>query len=506
MRHRLRRHAGYWRSFLRSSVVLSWILSGIPLLWLQGPPPPAIFPNHTSAVQHSAFVDQAIADLISTATALEVNEPPLVVSPLGVVPKPGSSKLRLIWDGRYVNSHLVCPQFKYETLADLPELLQPDDLLFSLDLKSGYHHCDMHEEFWQYLGFAWRGKYYVFTQLPFGLSIACWAFTKLMRQLLRKWRAAGHRCTGYIDDSLHAHQTATGLRHFQTTLVLPDLVKCGFILSQEKCELTPSTCKKYLGMMVNTSLRVLQVPDSKRTRFLTAVQDAQRGTRVHVKLLQHITGSLAAMSWAFGPIVRLYTRFLNAAISQARHPRDSVPLSAEALAELHFWEISFDQFNGHKQLWSPSFVHTIIHTDASGTNTFSFGGWGAWTTLNGDVAVAMGRWAPSESAGASSTLLELKGLYLALRSFNRSGTLAHQTVLIKTDNAAVAALVSRGGSQSADKMHLNDEVKDLFWYCIGAHITLLVEWIPREDNQQADLLSKFIDVDDWKVTPGSSST
>ena len=103
-------------------------------------------------------------------------------------------------------------------------------------------------------------------------------------------------------------------------------------------------------------------------------------------------------------------------------------------------------------------------------------------------------------------LHSLKGLHLALRSFNRSGTLAQQTVLIKTDNAAEAALVSRGGSQSADKMHLNDEVKDLFWYCIGAHITLLVEWIPREDNQQADLLSKFIDVDDWKVTPGSSST
>jgi hypothetical protein len=103
-------------------------------------------------MQHAAFVDQAIADLISTATALEVSDPPWVVSPLGVVPKPGSSKLRLIWDGRYVNSHLVCPQFKYETLADLPELLQPDDLLFSLDLKSGYHHCDMHEEFWQYLG------------------------------------------------------------------------------------------------------------------------------------------------------------------------------------------------------------------------------------------------------------------------------------------------------------------------------------------------------------------
>ena len=76
-----------------------------------------------------------------------------------------------------------------------PGFLRPRDFVFTLDLKSGYHHVDIREDCWTYLGFEWRGQYYVFTQLPFGIASACWAFTKLTREVIRGWRRQGWRCS-----------------------------------------------------------------------------------------------------------------------------------------------------------------------------------------------------------------------------------------------------------------------------------------------------------------------
>lgn len=502
MRHRLRKQATFWKTFVRSQLVLAWILCGFPLMWLNGPPAPAMFNNHASAFDNAAFVDGAIAELLATQTAMEVTSRPLVVCPLGVVPKPGTSKLRLIWDGRYINAHIVCPPFKYETLAELPEVLQPGDYLFTVDLKSGYHHLDMHPDYWQYLGFSWRGKYYVFTQLPFGLSVACWAFTKLMRQLFTKWRGEGHRCSGYLDDSLHAHSCGQQLLVWQGR-VLGDLEACGFLVGLPKCSLIPEHAKRYLGMMVDTAQRCMRVPQDKRDFFLSLVQSALTDRRVQVRSLQRISGHLASMTWAFGPIVRLYTRHLHKVIGTARQPSDYVQLTAEARVELQFWSACFDQFNGYRPMWAPTHIHTLVHTDAAGCNAFSFGGWGAWTRLNGNLLVAAGRWRPTDTSRpeASSTLLELEAIHLALRSFNRSGDLQQQTVMVKSDNQAAVALITNGGSRQPHTDLLHEEVRRLFWYCVEQSITLVAEWVPRERNELADQVSKFVDYDDWKLHP-----
>jgi hypothetical protein len=74
--------------------------------------------------------------LTKTSAVMEWSTRPQVVSPLGVVPKKGSDQWRLIWDGRYVNSHLQIPKFKYETLAQLHQWAEMHDYVSTLDLKS----------------------------------------------------------------------------------------------------------------------------------------------------------------------------------------------------------------------------------------------------------------------------------------------------------------------------------------------------------------------------------
>ena len=498
MQHRLRSKAAFWGTFA-NSLVMSWINEGFPLRWKDGPPPPARFPNHKSAYNHADFVDSAIAELLASQAAAEVADPPLVISPLGVVE---GSKLRLVWDGTYVNNFVDCPTFKYETLAELPEILHPDDYMFTIDLKSGYHHLDMHPDAWRYLGFEWKNKYYVYTALPFGLNVACWAFTKLLRPLFRRWRAMGFRCTGYLDDSLHANSTLEGA-HAQRRAVLSDLEAAGLLRSPTKCRLEPSHRQPYLGMEVDTVQQRILVPQAKAAAFLDLVKLVLDSRRVPVKQLQRVTGHLAAMVWAFGPVVRLYTRHLHQVVGTARAPTDYVKITAGAADELQFWLEYFDRFNGYKQLWTPTHIHTLVRTDAAGSNAFTFGGWGAWTRLNGQILEAAGRWRPEDAAGASSTQLELQAIWLALQSFNRGGDLCDQTILVQSDNQAVTALISNGGSRNRRPAGglLHQGVRDLFWYCIDQRITLLAEWIPRERNEEADALSKLPDPDDWKLHP-----
>ena len=42
---------------------------------------------------------------------------------------------------------------------------------------------------------------------------------------------------------------------------------------------------------------------------------------------------------------------------------------------------------------------------------------------------------------------------------------------------------------------------DIFNLCFVNSIVLEVQWIPRSLNERADLLSRFVDKDDWSVNP-----
>lgn len=74
-----------------------------------------------------------------------------------------SGKIRLVIDLRYLNGYLLKEKFKYEDLKLAMLMFYTGDYLFPFDLKSGYHHVDIHKNHWQHLGFAWnngKGKKY----------------------------------------------------------------------------------------------------------------------------------------------------------------------------------------------------------------------------------------------------------------------------------------------------------------------------------------------------------
>ena len=493
MRYRLRGRLPEWRRVTSNALVLDWVEDGFPLKWSAGaPPPPHMGANHQSAFDHADFTDTAVAKLVASNSAKPVSRKPHMVCPLGVVVQ--GEKRRLIWDGRPVNDHLVTPSFRYEDLKAAPGFLLPNDWAFTLDLSSGYHHLDIRKDCWTYLGFEWRGQYYVFTQLPFGLAPACWAFTKLTREVLRPWRRQGWRCSGYIDDQFHADQDRDRLVQ-RRVAVLDQLERLGFLVNREKSMPEPAQQFRYLGMLLDTARGIFRVPDDKRARVLAAVRSALVSRRVKARALASVKGQLLALSWAFGPWSRLRTRGLGHLIETRRAWSSRLQLSEDARDDLQFWLDYFDHFNGTRPLWTPTNVYSVIFCDAAGASPLSVGGWGAWTVLDGALRVARGGW-DARTAAQGSTPQELRAVLNALRSFANPAGLSGHTVKVLTDNLNAANIINKG-SAKADSCYT--VAMELFWFCVGRGIQLQAEWRPRTENDLADLLSKLDEPDDWAL-------
>lgn len=130
---------------------------------------------------------------------------PIVCSPMSVVIN-AKGKQCLALDLQYLNQFLPHKKFKYEGLNLIPSLFHQGDYLSVFDLKSGYHHLDIHDECWPYPGFFWgvgsARRWYAFWVLPFGLSTACYIFTKLMQPSVKGWRSMGIKYLVYMDDGI----------------------------------------------------------------------------------------------------------------------------------------------------------------------------------------------------------------------------------------------------------------------------------------------------------------
>jgi hypothetical protein len=106
-------------------------------------------------------------------------------------------------------------------------------------------------------------------------------------------------------------------------------------------------------------------------------------------------------------------------------------------------------------------------------------------------------WEVSERHGVrSSTWRELEGLFCLLTSVQQF--LPGYTLVARGDALNVFFLLKRGGSKAE---HLQDICLRLFWFCHDHQIELIPKWIPREQNQLADYLSKVEEVDDFGLQP-----
>ncbi len=428
---RLRKSLKFWKEELEApAFVIDTIETGY-VLPLKSAPTPFSRRNQTSAMCSREFVQQSVADLLAGGCISEVPQEPYICSPLSVVESSGGKK-RLVLNLRHLNRFLWKQKFKYEDLRIAMLLFEKGDFLFSFDLKSGYHHVDIADVHCKYLGFAWEGHFYVFTVLPFGLSTACYMFTKLLRPLVRYWRARGLRILVYLDDGLGA--AAGGQKALDASqLVRTTLAKAGFVVHPTKSVWEPTQRLQWLGFVIDLALGQVEVPSDKLAALQHMLNQACRFSLIPASRLASIVGRIISMGLAIGPVSRFMTRSLYTVLEARQAWGDCLTLSCEAQAELRFWLASLADYNSQPIWYSPSAMR-VVYSDASDT------GYGGYVVEHGSC-VSFGQWT-AEEAIQSSTWRELAAVWRVIQAV--APKLGNVRVRWFTDNQNVARILQVG--------------------------------------------------------------
>jgi len=155
MQGRLKQTLPFWREVLCALPQILECIGHVYRLTLKFIPPPHIQRNHQSSETHQSFVDDALSSLITNHCLIKVDLQPHVCSPISVVSN-SMERLWLVLNLRYVNQFFHVLTFKYEDLRVAALMFEKNEFLFKFDLKSGYHHVDIHPECYKFLVFSRR--------------------------------------------------------------------------------------------------------------------------------------------------------------------------------------------------------------------------------------------------------------------------------------------------------------------------------------------------------------
>ena len=488
VRGRLKSHFSAWEEIGSPSSVLSVITEGykLPLLTI---PESCILSNNKSAIDNACFVTKALEDLIAANCISIVHSPPWVVNPLTVSVR-AEGKKRLVLDLRHVNPHLFKYKFKCEDISTAQQLLGEGYYLYTFDIKSAYHHVEIFDSHRTYLGFQWpyQGKptYFVFNVLPFGMSTAPYIFTKVLKPVINYWRSAGRRICMFLDDGLGGNSCKESAST-DAIAVRADLAKLGFLLSVDKCVWNPSLIQTWLGYILNMSENRLYVTDTRVSNLRESISSVLANPqKVTARRLAEVTGRIISMHKAIGSAVYLYTRQMYLTI-ETRDSWDSfISCSPRVINELQFWHNNVSQLNGRDLFDKTQVFDSVVYSDASQL------GYGGYVISDKQNLVCQGQWSLDEKR-KSSTWRELRAVYYMLSSVGH--ILTGHKVQWYTDNQNVTHIIDRG-STKPDLQTLAEEIVNL---CNNHRVSVIPVWVPRDNNQLADYLSKLTDVDDWGI-------
>ena len=160
-----------------------------------------------------------------------------------------------------------------------------------------------------YTGFCWKGEYYQYNCLSFGMKPAPWVILKVMRDLGMYWRKIGIRVLPYLDDFFFSKKGEQACLRL-CLRVRKDFFSAGLIINVPKCCLTPALVLRQLGFDVDMAEGKFRVRVN-RWEALQSLTDSilsSRGVRVHARKLASLAGTVISMRLACGPVNHLFTR------------------------------------------------------------------------------------------------------------------------------------------------------------------------------------------------------
>ena len=204
-------------------------------------PPSHIHPSHSQLPSIREF----LPGLLSRRIIRKVHKPlPLHFSRLFVVPKKDGPN-RLIIDLSFLNTLLVVPTFKMERISEIASGIVHPMWGCTVDLKDAFYHVPMAWAFHVFFAFVVDGQTYVFQVMPFGLSVAPWAFSKNTKPIKFPSPSFTVPFHTYLDDFLLAPSRESLV--VQTSYILSLLQQLGLRVHLTKSQLAPSQMVEYLS-------------------------------------------------------------------------------------------------------------------------------------------------------------------------------------------------------------------------------------------------------------------
>lgn len=238
--------------------------SGLHLPWWRAPPPFCTRPISKPVAVEAwgrAEVQRWVANGFCRPAALA--EQPSAQWTSATFVADVERKPRLVVDLSPQNEYLHDRRFKYETIPAFVSMLKRGDHMASWDVSDAFHHIRLALREQMRLDFRVGQTLYVPLRLPFGMKLARWALTKLLRPVIQHLRSLGYLVLPYMDDFAISLDQPTRVSAAQATAARAFAVA---LFSRLGLHVDPSkgtalgTCRlAILGFLIDTK-RCLLVP------------------------------------------------------------------------------------------------------------------------------------------------------------------------------------------------------------------------------------------------------
>ena len=268
------------------------MINGLKLDWKGALPPTfrSCPPSLVTRGRQELEILEFIPSWIAQGYVREISNPALTpchFSRMFTVPK-GTSERRPIIDLSPMNRLLKRRSFKMEDLRTVSRCLFPGLWAVKLDLKDAYLHLLLALAVIHFFAFALGKRQFMFLRMPFGLSPAPWAFTRILKPVKKSLRGSGINLSSFLDDFLiWAKSYEEAVR--DTRQVILFLQKLGFHINWKKSALQPQRKLEYLGVIVDLEHMTFSLPKEKVEPILMICRSIQ-GPSILKRDLESILG------------------------------------------------------------------------------------------------------------------------------------------------------------------------------------------------------------------------
>ena len=429
-------------------------------------------------------------------------------SPIGLVPKDGGKKTRLIFHLSYPKNGTLSVNYNTPDYLstveyqDFDRAIQMciDCLKFSnnklcyfgkSDMSNAFRHLPIKPFFWRFLVMKAKspldGRMYYFIDkcLPFGASISCaifQAFSDAISHIVAYKVNAPN--LNYLDNFFFV----SWLKEYCNNQLHTFLTTCKQIYFPVALEKTvwATTTIEFLGLGINANKQKIYVPPNKVIRALELIKKMLERKKSTLRELQQLCGYLNFLGKCIVPGRPFTRRLYPTGVECERLPHHHIDFNVERRKDLEIWK----QFLNCPDIFNRSFFDLNenyiyapqdFYTDASRNSLLGCGGYckTQWFMIQWDKEFI-------DKKEPSINYLELYALTVGILLWGR--TYKNQKITIFCNNQSVIFMVNNLTSKCRNCMTL---IRIITLFSVLNNVKIKVKYVKSEENSYADDLSRM---------------